>query len=355
MDSRRSPTDDSQGLRRLVLAGGVVPAHPLALTGARRLDEQRQVALTRYYLDAGATGLAVGVHTTQFAIRKPGVDLLEPVLSLAAHTARTWTTREVFLVAGVCGETRQACREAHLARELGYDVGLLALRAGEPRTTAELIDHARAVASQIPLMGFYLQEAVGGRVLTYDFWRRFLEIPEVVAIKVAPFDRYRTCDVIRAVHDAGRDDVALYTGNDDAIVADLTTPFLFSEEDRGMLRFVGGLLGQFAVWTQRAAEIVDAARAALDTDSVPTGLLRTGAALTDANAALFDAANRFAGCIPGIHEALVRHGLMAGRWCLDPGEVLSTGQLEEIDRIWAAYPSLRDDEFIAARLGAWLA
>jgi len=349
-------------IRELLLRGGVIPAHPLALTEERKLDERRQAALTRYYLDAGAVGLAVGVHTTQFAIRRPGVGLLEPVLALAAETARSWTARPVILIAGICGKTDQACREAARARELGYHLGLLALRVSEADPGDDPVEHARTVAREIPLMGFYLQEAVGGRELPYDFWRRFFEIPHVAAVKVAPFDRYRTSVVLRALADSGRDDVALYTGNDDHIVLDLLTSYPFrsgrensSSSGAPRLRFVGGLLGQWAVWTKRAVEITDAARRAALSGYAPAELLSVAAALTDANGAIFDFAHRFAGCIPGIHEILRRSGLLEGRWCLDPGEELSPGQLEEINRVWNAYPFLRDDDFVAERLSSYLA
>ncbi len=342
---------EEESLRKQLARGGVIPAHPLALNSRRRLDEKRQVALTRYYLDAGVCAVAVGVHTTQFEIRKPGVDLLEPVLSLAAETAREWADRLVVLIAGLCGDTRQACREAALARSKGYHVGLLALRAGGNATVPELIEHAKTVAREIPLMGFYLQEKVGGRVLPYRFWREFFEIPEVVGVKVAPFDRYRTLDVLRALSDSARGDIALYTGNDDSIVADLLTPFPFRTPEGKCLRFAGGLLGQWAVWTRRAVEVVDRIKSKSGTAAE---LLSLGAALTDANAAIFDAKGNFAGCIPGIHEVLRRQGLLQGRWCIDPTLDLSPGQMEEIDRIFNAYPYLRDDEFVQANLSRWL-
>jgi len=344
--------------RRRLAAGGVIPAHPLALTERRRLDERRQVALTRYYCASGASGVAVGVHTTQFAIRDPRVGLLRPVLRLAADTIAEHERAAgstIARVAGVCGRTGQAVGEAAIAAELRYDAGLLSLGAWAGATDDELIAHCREVASVIPLVGFYLQPAVGGRVLPETFWRRFLEIPEVVAIKVAPFDRYRTLDVARALAASGREhEVALYTGNDDSIVADLLTDLPGAAEGRG-LRFRGGLLGQWAVWTRRAVELVEEARAERERPGAGTAaLLARGAALTDANAALFDAAHAFAGCLPGIHEALRRQGLLLGRWCLDEREELSPGQMEEIDRVHRRYPQLRDDEFVAAHLEEWL-
>jgi dihydrodipicolinate synthase/N-acetylneuraminate lyase len=349
--------------RTALLRGLVIPAHPLALTADRRLDERRQVALTRYYCDAGAGGIAVGVHTTQFEIRKPEVALLEPVLDLARRAVEEWTSRRPdpvrpVLIAGAVGPTAQAVREAELAASLGYDAALLSLSALKDAGNDRILDHCRQVAAAIPLVGFYLQPAVGGRVLDRRFWRGFLDIERVVAIKVAPFDRYRTLDVVNALAESGRRDVALYTGNDDAIVADLLTPYAAGGGQP--LRFVGGLLGQWAVWTRRAVEILGRCHAAAagpgvpDHGEDPLRLLTLGAELTDANAALFDPAHQFAGCIPGIHEVLRRQGLLAGRWCLDPHEELSPGQMEEIDRVLARYPHLTDDEFVREHVDEWL-
>jgi len=343
-------------LREALLRGLVIPAHPLALTAERRLDERRQVALTRYYCDAGAGGVAVGVHTTQFAIRAAG--LLAPVLRLAADVVgrhERETGRRVMRVAGAIGGTGQAVEEAVLARDLGYDAVLLGLGALRDASDPALVAHCRAVADVLPLFGFYLQPAVGGRVLGHGFWRAFLEIDRVVAIKVAPFSRYHTLEVARALAESGRAaEVALYTGNDDAIVADLVTDFALAPPGPPV-RFAGGLLGQWAVWTRRAVEMLDAVQAIRTKGGDTAGLLRTGAQLTDANAALFDARNAFAGCIAGIHEVLRRQGLLAGRTCLDPEEGLSPGQAEEIDRVLAAYPHLADDAFVAENLDRWLA
>ncbi len=338
-------------------AGGVFPAHPLALTESRRLDERRQAALTRYYCEAGVSGIAVGVHTTQFAIRDPGVALLEPVLGVAAEVARGYereSGRRLVKIAGICGETAQAMREAGLAREAGYDIGLLSLAALPRATDGELLAHCRAVGEQIPLCGFYLQPSVGGRALSADFWRRFCEIEAVVAIKAAPFNRYHTVDVARGIAESGRaGDIALYTGNDDNIVADLLSDFNFPA---GRVPVRGGLLGQWAVWTRRAVELMEAVRACRAGEGpLARELLACGAALTDANGALFDVRNGFAGCIAGLHEVLRRQGLLQGRWCLDPAEDLSPGQAEEIDRVLAAYPQLTDDEFVAAHRDRWLA
>jgi dihydrodipicolinate synthase/N-acetylneuraminate lyase len=340
----------SEPLRAALCRGMVIPAHPLALTAERRLDERRQVALTRYYCDAGAGGVAVAVHTTQFEIRNPKIGYLEPVLRLAIDVLRE---RSRLAVAGICGPTPQAIAEADLARRLGYDVGLLSLAALRDASNAELIAHCRAVAEVIPLLGFYLQPAVGGRVLDEGFWRAFLEIDAVVAIKVAPFNRYATIDVARALAASGRTDVALYTGNDDAIVADLVTPYAVGAGGPPV-RFAGGLLGQWAVWTSRAVALLERTRRAAEDPRELHDLLALGAQLTDANAALFDVRHAFAGCIAGIHEVLRRQGLLAGRWCLDPHEDLSPGQADEIERVCRAYPHLTDDAFVRENLDRWL-
>ncbi len=332
-------------VREHLRAGQVIPAHPLALTKSRSLDEVRQRGLTRYYIDAGAGGVAVGVHTTQFAIRDSGVGLLRPVLELAIDEARAnaETNRTFAMIAGVCGPTAQATGEAELAAALGYDTGLLSLGGLGNASDDELLAHCRTIAEIIPLFGFYLQPAVGGRVLSYEFWREFAEIPNVWAIKIAPFNRYQTIDVVRAVVEAGRNDVALYTGNDDNIVADLLTPFPISVGGTTVLRWIdGGLLGQWAVWTRGAVALLAAIKDARASGEYGPTLLSHGAALTDANAAVFDAANGFAGCIPGIHEVLRRQGLLDGVWCLDPDEVLSPGQAEEITRVERSYPEVTD-------------
>lgn len=337
-------------LRAQLMKGLVIPAHPLALDAQRKLDLRRQVALTRYYVDAGAGGIAVGVHTTQFAIRDPKIALFEPVLELAAVALGD---RPVLRIAGICGDTKQALREARFAADWGYHAGLLSLAALPNASIEDLLQHSRAVAEVIPVMGFYLQPAVGGRALPYEFWRRFAEIENAVAIKVAPFNRYQTLDVVRAIADAGRaDQVALYTGNDDNILLDLLTPFHVGGQT---IRFRGGLLGHWAVWTRTAMHhlklVHEIAREGLP---VPQHLLSLAAEVTDANAALFDAANGFWGCIAGLHEILRRQGLLDGIWCLDPAEGLSPGQREAIDRVCTAYPHLADDEFVQANLHRWL-
>ena len=342
--------------------GTVIPAHPLALNARRRLDERRQRALTRYYLTAGAGGLAVGVHTTQFAIHDPRIGLLEPVLELAAeqaHNHEQKTGQAVVKIAGICGMTEQAVREADLARNLGYDIGLLSLSAFATEPMTALIDHARAVSATIPIMGFYLQPAVGGRVLPISFWREFATIKNLVAIKMAPFNRYQTNDVIRAIIEAGRfKNIALYTGNDDHILLDLLTPHCFMHQGRLVtVRIVGGLLGHWAVWTRQAVEQLNAIQTLLSKTPplISTDWLTRSIEVTDSNAAFFDAANCFAGGIAGMHEVLRRQGLLEGRWCLDPHEDLSPGQMEDIDRVYSAYPHLNDDAFVKSHLDEWLA
>lgn len=339
--------------------GLVIPAHPLALTAERRLDPRRQRGLTRYYHAAGAGGLAVGVHTTQFAIRDPRHGLLAPVLKLAAETIAACDAaagRQTVLIAGVCGATPQACAEARLARELGYHAGLLSLGALKGAGDASLLAHCRAVARAMPLIGFYLQPAVGGRVLSYDFWRRFAEIPNAVAIKIAPFNRYQTLDVVRAVARSGRaGELALYTGNDDNILIDLLTHYAVSTAGETVrLRIVGGLLGQWACWTKSAVELLAECKQARRQESVPARMLTLAAQLTECNAAIFDAAHQFAGCLPGIHEVLRRQGLLANTLCLEPDETLSPGQAQEIGRVCRAYPILNDDQFVRENLARWL-
>jgi dihydrodipicolinate synthase/N-acetylneuraminate lyase len=335
-----------QNWRERLLHGAVIPAHPLALTAQRKLDERRQRALTRYYLAAGAGGVAVGVHTTQFAIRDFKVGLLKPVLQLAIE--EMMDRESVIRVAGICGDTEQAVAEAGLARDLGYHAGLLSLAALKQDPVGRLIEHAREVAAIIPIFGFYLQPAVGGRILPFEFWRRFVEIDSVVAVKVAPFNRYQTLEVARALAESGRVDIALYTGNDDNIVVDLLTRFNFNGRE---CAFAGGLLGHWAAWTRCAVALLDRLQ---HDPPPPPALLTLAAQVTDSNAALFDAANQFHGCIAGIHEVLRRQGLLAGRWCLDPNEDLSPGQMEEIDRVYSSYPFLTDDAFVRQHLDDWL-
>jgi dihydrodipicolinate synthase/N-acetylneuraminate lyase len=346
-------------IRSLLAQGLVIPAQPLALDDARRLSERHQRAISRYYLDAGAGGIAVGVHSTQFAIRDPKHGLFEPVLSLASeemdrHMAATG--RPVLKIAGLCGPTAQAVQEAGLAARTGYHAGLLSLAALSHCDVDELVAHCAEVARHFPVIGFYLQPAVGGRVLPLSFWRRFAEIENVVAIKIAPFNRYQTIDVVRAVVEAGRDDVALYTGNDDAIVTDLLTTWVFPRGGHPVRRHVaGGLLGHWGVWTHKAVGLLERIKAARGQSQLPAEWLTDAVAVTDMNAAVFDAANAFHGCIPGILEVLRRQGLAPSTCCLDPHETLSPGQAEELDRVTAAYPHLVDDEFVATHRDRWLA
>lgn len=336
--------------------GVVIPAHPLALTAARTLDPVRQAALTRYYIAAGAGGVGVGVHTTQFAIRDHG--FYEPVLRIAAETAAAHAPESFIRVAGVVGPTEQALAEARIASDLGYDLALLSLGGLNDWPEDDLIAHIEQVVQVLPVMGFYLQPSVGGRPLGYSFWRRMADIEGVVAIKMAPFNRYQTIDVVRGVIESSRrDEIALYTGNDDNILPDLLTTYRFPVDGEMVeKRIVGGLLGHWAVWTQKAVEQLAACHASVEIGDAAAmqELLTTGIEVTDSNAAFFDVANHFHGCIAGLHEVLVRQGLFEGRWCLDPEEDLSPGQMEEIDRVYAAYPELNDDALIAAHREEWL-
>ena len=347
----------NQQIRQILQRGVAIPAHPLALNLNRKLDERRQRALTRYYIAAGVGGLAVGVHTTQFEIRDPKIGLYAPVLKLAAEEmtrADKNRSEPLVRIAGVCGKTNQAVKEAAIARELGYHAGLLSLGAMRDANDEQLVAHCRAVSEVMPVVGFYLQPAVGGRVLPYAFWRKFAKIENVIAIKMAPFNRYQTIDVIRGVAEAGRSDIALYTGNDDNIIMDLLTPHRFAGKD---WRIVGGLLGHWSVWTKSAVDILNACHAAVARDGgggASADLLRLAIEVTDSNAAFFDAANAFAGCIAGLHEVLRRQGLLEGIWCLNANETLGPGQVAEIDRVYAAYPHLNDDTFVEQHRDEWL-
>ncbi len=337
---------DSFDFRAALHRGLAIPAHPLALDARRKLDERRQRSLARYYIAAGAGGLAVGVHTTQFAIRDPGIGLFQPVLELAAEEMDR-APHPLVRIGGICGRTHQAVHEAEMLRGLRYHAGLLSLGALADASEDELIAHCREVSVVLPIIGFYLQPSVGGRALGYSFWRRFAEIGNVAAIKIAPFNRYQTLDVVRAVIEAGRDDIALYTGNDDNIVGDLVTTFSFGGQER---RIAGGLLGHWSVWTRRAVELLERCQ----NEPASPELLNLGIQITDSNAAFFDAANAFRGCIAGLHEVLRRQGLLEGLWCLDENEGLSPGQMEEIDRVYRAYPHLNDDAFVAEHRDEWL-
>jgi hypothetical protein len=349
------PTDSLNVLRQ----GAVIPAHLLALDKDRELDTRRQRALARYYLDAGSGGLAVGVHSTQFAIRETG--LYEPVLKLAMETAMEWVPlggkRPLFMIAGFAGKTTQAVKEAQTARGLGYHAGLLSLAAMKGAGEDELIAHCEAVAKVMPLVGFYLQPAVGGIDLPASFWQRFAQIENVVAIKMAPFNRYRTLNVIRGVVNARAEErVTLYTGNDDHIVLDLVTPFAVRRDNRDVtVRIKGGLLGHWSVWTRNAVQLLERVHQAIAAGRIDNELLALDSKVTDSNSAFFDVAHDFHGCIAGCHEVLRRQGLLANILCLDPHEGLSPGQAEEITRVHDAYPDLHDDAFVKGNLERWLA
>lgn len=344
----------------IIKKGVAIPPLPLALSKNKGIDEKYQKALIRYYFDAGAGGIAVGVHTTQFEIRNPGIDLFQPLLEFAKciiSDCASKKPRPFVKIAGVCGNTNQAATEAQNAASLGYDAALLSLAALKNASDDDLIDHCKSISRIIPIFGFYLQPAVGGRILPYSFWRRFVEIENVVGIKIAPFNRYQTIDVVRAVAMSGREnDVTLYTGNDDNIIMDLLTPYRINTPGGvKTIRIKGGLLGQWSVWTGKAVLMLEEIHKLIDKDTpVPQDFLARNAALTDANAVLFDAANNFAGCIPGIHEALRRQGLLQTIKCLDPNLKLSPGQPEEIDRITRDYPFLTDDDFVKEHLEEWL-
>lgn len=338
--------------------GVAIPAHPLALTSDRRFDERRQRALTRYYSESGAGGIAVGVHTTQFEIREPKIGLYRPVLELAAETMNEIQTDDaapLIKVAGIAGQTKQAVAEAELAVELGYDLGLVSLGAFSGASNEALVEHLEILSKIIPVFGFYLQPSVGGIELDYRFWRKAAEIENLVGIKMAPFNRYQTLNVVRAVLESGRGkEIALYTGNDDNIIVDLLSEFQF-EQGGESIEIRGGLLGQWAVWThQAAADLAQIRKLKASSPIIPNWLVTRGHQLTDANAAIFDVANNFAGCITGIHEILRRQGLLEGLWTLNPNEGLSSGQKEEIDRIYKAYPGLNDDDFVKENLDRWL-
>lgn len=346
-------SDIAPEVLRSVRRGCVIPAQPLALDENRRFLPRFQRALCRYYMDAGAGGIAVGVHSTQFAIRDPRIGLFEPVLAETSRFIDEWSrrrNRRVLKVAGICGRTEQALYEAKFASANGYDAGLLSLAAFAEDSENAMLEHIRTVAGILPVIGFYLQPAVGGRVLPYSFWRAFAEIDNVLAVKMAPFNRYQTLDVVRAVAESGRD-IPLYTGNDDNLLIDLLTPYRFGGRS---VRIRGGLLGHWCCWTRRAVELLAEVHALDAADAVPKELLTRSAAITDCNAAFFDPAHQFAGCIPGIHEVLRRQGLLKGIWCLDPEETLSPGQAEEITRVHDAYPELHDDAFVAAHRDEWL-
>ncbi|MFC4557977.1 dihydrodipicolinate synthase family protein [Virgibacillus kekensis] len=344
-------------VKRYLHEGAFIPAHPLALTEGRELDETSQRALTRYYIDAGVGGLAVGVHTTQFEIRDPRFNLFEEVLTLAIEEMEKAQVPDSFIkIAGICGPADQAVKEAEFIKEAGYDLGLLSMGGLQNLSEEELLERTKKVAEIIPVFGFYLQPSVGGRVLTYDFWRRFADIPNVHAIKIAPFNRYLSLDVARAVCNSKRnEEIALYTGNDDNILNDLLTTYKINVEGKRIEKnIVGGLLGHWSVWTKKAVELFNDVKKVQNDDYIPRQLLTLAQEVTDANAAFFDANNQFKGCIAGINEVLARQGLLKGRWCLLEKEELGPNQLDEINRVYSEYPHLHDDEFVEKNLMKWL-
>lgn len=346
-------------IRQKVKKGVVIPAMPLALNPDRSFDEKHQRALIRYYIDSDVGGIAVGVHSTQFQIRQPEIGLFKPVLNLVSKTIDVYCKPEsgILKIAGICGKTDQALKEAEFAVENDYHAGLLSLAAFADDDIQTMIDHCEKIAQVMPIFGFYLQPSVGGRILPYAFWRKFAEIDNVLAIKIAPFNRYQTFDVVRAVCDAGREnDIALYTGNDDNIVVDLLTNYRIQSERGGKaVRIVGGLLGHWSVWTKNVVDLIIQIHD-LTENQLPISpqLLSLAQEITDANAVIFDAANNYSGCIPGIHEVLRRQGLFQGIWCLDENEKLSPGQAQEIDRVYSSYPHLNDDTFVRENLARWL-
>ena len=343
----------------LLLDGTIIPATPLALTEERSFDERTQRTLMRYYLDAGAGGIATAVHSTQFAIRKPEHKLFEPIIKLVSEEISEYERKNhkvVVKICGVCGEKEQAVSEAVLARENGYDAVLLSPGGLNHLSEHEFLERAKAVADEMPIIGFYLQQAVGGKRFSYEFWKKFCEIPNVAAIKCASFDRYTTIDVVRAVAFSNRkDQITLYTGNDDNLLIDLLTPYCFTENGVTYeARFRGGLLGHWCVWTKRAVELFEEVKMISNTDEIPAWLLTKAAEITDINGAFFDVAHDFAGCISGLHEILRRQGIFKNTLCLDPEEGLSMGQIEEIDRVYRLYPEWNDDAFVAENLATWV-
>lgn len=344
---------------KILAEGTVIPALPLALNERRELDEERQRALLQYYLDSGSGGIAAAVHTTQFEIRNKDICLFEPILKVAIDEIRKFEIRNqkvIVRICGVCGNTPQALQEAELAHKLGYDAVLVSPGGLDNMLEEELLEHTKAVAKVIPVIGFYLQPSVGGRCFSYDYWRQLCEIKNVVAVKSAPFNRYQTLDLVRAAATSSRrQEIALYTGNDDNIVVDLLTNYRFEEDGKVYeKRFVGGLLGHWAIWTSSVVKLFENIKKIQAGENIPSEYLTLAAQITDVNAAVFDVANSFKGCIPGVHEVLRRQGLMKGIWCLDENEVLSKGQMEELDRVYEMYPELNDDEFIRERLSGWL-
>jgi len=352
-------SDIPSHIRLKVKKGLVIPAMPLALNPDRSFNEMHQRALTRYYIEADVGGIAVGVHSTQFQIREPEIGLFKPVLNLVSKAidAHCKPGAGILKIAGICGRTDQALKEAEFAVESDYHAGLLSLAAFAEDDIQTMIDHCEKIAQVMPIFGFYLQPSVGGRILPYAFWRRFAEIENVLAIKIAPFNRYQTFDVVRAVCDTGReDDIALYTGNDDNIVLDLLTNYrIQSERGEKTVRIVGGLLGHWSVWTKNVVDLLSRIHDLTEKQlPIPPQMLTLAQEITDANGVIFDSAHNYSGCIPGINEVLRRQGLFQGTWCLDENEKLSPGQAEQIERVYSSYPHLNDDAFVSENLARWL-
>lgn len=344
----------------ILKSGTVIPATPLALDENRRFDEYSQRLLMKYYLNCGVGGIATAVHSTQFEIRDPEVNLFEPILKLVSDEIDAFenkTGRVIVKVAGVCGKTEQAVKEATLAKKYGYDAVLLSPGGLNSLSEDELVKRTKAVAEVMPVIGFYLQTAVGGRHFSFEYWQKICEIPNVVAIKAAPFNRYMSLDIARAAALSTRsDEITLYTGNDDNIVIDLLTTYRFDVNGKRYEKgFEGGLLGHWSVWTKRAVELFERCKNEKTNGTISSEMLTLANAVTDSNAVLFDGANAFAGCIPGLHYVLKKQGLMKSLNCINPNEVLSPGQDTEIERIYAMYPNLVDDDFVKENIESWKA
>ncbi len=328
-------------------AGTVIPATPLMLDSNRKFDKAMQKRLTRYYLEAGVGGIATAVHTTQFEIRKPEINLYETVISSVMDTINEYeeeTGKVIVKVAGVCGDIEQATKEATLAKNLGFDAVLLSTGGLDSWSEDALVERAKVIAGIIPVILFSMQTAVGGRKFSYAYWEKAAEIEGVVAVKCASFNRYQTHDIVRAMTLSSRaDKIALYTGNDDNIVIDLATEYVFEADgETKRAEIVGGLLGHWCAWTKKAVEIFHGIKSG---EIKGEKLLSLAAAVTDTNSAFFDTTNNFAGCIAGVHEVLRRQGFTDGIYLLNPEEQLSDGQFEEIDRVYRMYPELNDDAF----------
>ena len=343
---------------KILKAGTVIPATPLALDEYRSFDEYSQRLLMKYYLNCGVGGIATAVHSTQFEIRDPEVELFEPILKLVSEEIDDFekkTGKVIVKVAGCCGKTTQAVNEAQLAKKYGYDAVLLSPGGLNDLSEDEMIERTKAVAEVMPVIGFYLQTAVGGRHFSYSYWQRLCEIPNVVAIKAASFNRYMSQDVARAAALSSRsDEITLYTGNDDNIVIDLLTTYKFDVDGKHYEKgFDGGLLGHWSVWTKKAVELFNLCKQEKEKGNISAQMLSLANAVTDTNAVLFDGANGFAGCIPGLHYVLKRQGLMKSLNCINPDEKLSSGQEQEFERIYSMYPQLFDDDFVKENIESW--